>query len=52
VFKVGVPVPDCDVILLEGGKVQYGWPVVLDWVRSEFVGGVSQAKICCIADVD
>jgi len=51
VFKVGVSVPDCNMILIEEDKVQSGWAVVVDWVRSERVGGVSQAKICCIADV-
>ena len=52
VFEVGVPVADCDLVLVEEGKVQHGWPAVIDWVRSECVGDVGQAKICCIADVD
>jgi len=52
VFEVGMPVSDCNVFLVEEGKVQYGWPAVIDWVRSECVGGVRQAKICCIADVN
>jgi len=52
VFEVGMPVPDCNVFLVEEGKVQYGWSAVVDWVGSEHVGGVSQAKICCIADVN
>ena len=52
VFKVGVPVADCDVVLVEEGKVQHGWSAIVDWVRSECVGGVCETKICCIADVD
>jgi len=52
VFEVGVPVADCDLVLVEESKVQHGWPITVDWVRSERVGGVGQVKICCIADVD
>jgi len=51
-FEVGMPVADCDLVLVEEGKVQHGWPAVVDSVRSECVGGISQAKICRIADVD
>jgi len=52
VFKVGVPVGNCDLVLVEEDKVWYGWPVVVGWVGSEYVRGVSQAKIFCMADVD
>jgi len=52
VFEVGMPVSDYNLFLVEEGEVQYGWPAVVDWVRSECVGGVGQAKICCIADID
>jgi len=51
VFEVGVPVTDYDLVLVEEGKVQHSWSAVVDWVRSECVGGVCKAKICCIADV-
>jgi len=46
-----VPVPDCDLVLVEEGKVQHGWPAVVDWVGGECVGDVCQVKICCVADV-
>jgi len=32
VFEMGVPVTDCDLILVEEGKVQHSWPAVVDWV--------------------
>jgi len=51
VFEVSVPVVDCDLVLVEKSKVHHGWPVVVDWVRSQCVGGVCKGKICCIADV-
>jgi len=49
---VGVPVPNCDVFLVEEGKVQDGWPVVVDSVGGGYVSSVCEAKICSIADVD
>jgi len=52
VFEVGIPVADSNLVLVVEGKVQHGWSAVVDWVRSEYVGGVCKAKICCIADVD
>jgi len=52
VFKIHVPVPDCDLVLVEEDEVQYGWPAVVEWIRSECVGSVCQAKICYIADVN
>jgi len=52
VFEVGVPVADCDLVLVKEGKVQYGWPAVVGWVRSECVGDVCKTKISCIAYVD
>ena len=52
VFESGMPVADCNLVLVEEGKVQHGWFAVGDWVRSECVGSISQANICCIADVD
>jgi len=52
VFEMGVPVSDCDLIMVEEGEGQHSWPVVIDWVRGEYVGGVGQAKVCCVADVD
>ena len=30
VFEVGMPVSDCNVFLVAEGKVQYGWPAVID----------------------
>jgi len=47
-----VPVPDCDVVLVEKDKVQHGWPIVVNWIEGGYVGGVCKAKICCIAEVD
>jgi len=52
VFQVGVPVPDCDMVLVEASKVQHDWPVVVDWVGGGCVGGVRDAEVCCIGDVD
>jgi len=52
VFGVGVPVADCDLLLVEEGKVQHDWFAIVDWVRSECIGGVCEAKISCVADVD
>jgi len=52
VFEVGMPVPDCDLVLIEEGKVQHSQPAIVDWVRGKCVGGVCEATICCIADVD
>jgi len=52
VFEMGVPVTDCDLVLVEKGKVQHGWAVVVDWVRNECVRGVCKTKIYYIADVD
>jgi len=46
-----VPVVDCDLVLVEEGKVQHSWSAVGDWVGSERIEGISQAKICRIADV-
>jgi len=51
VFEVGVPVAGCDSVLVEESKVQHGWPTVVDWVRSECVGGVCKSKVGCIVDV-
>ena len=51
-FKVGVPVSDYHLVFIEEGKIQHRWPAVVDWVRSECVGGVSKAKMCSLADVD
>jgi len=47
-----VPVLDCGLVLVEEGEVQHSWPVVGNWVGGKCVGGVCEAKICCIADVD
>ena len=47
-----MPVPDCNLFLVEEDKVQYGWPVVVDWVGGGCVGVISETKICCIGDVD
>jgi len=52
VFGVGMPVADCDLVLVEEGKVQYCWPTVVHWDGSEYIGGVCEAKICYIADLD
>ena len=51
-MTMGVPVADCNLVLVKVGKVQHGWLVVVDWARSEYVGGTGKAEICCIADVD
>jgi len=29
VFEVGVPVADCDLVLVEEGKVQHGWSAIV-----------------------
>jgi len=47
-----MPVADRDLVLVEEGEVQHSWSAVVDLVRSECVGSVCKAKICCIADVD
>jgi len=47
-----MPLPDYYLVLVDKGQVQYGWPAIVDWVGSEYVGGVSQKKICCIADIE
>jgi len=47
-----VLVPNYDVFLVEEGKVQYSWPLIVDWVGGGYVGGVCEVKVYCIADVD
>jgi len=50
-FKVGVPVADYDLVLVEESKVQHSWSVIVDCVRSQCVGCVCKMKICYIVDV-
>jgi len=40
------------MVFVEEGKVQQGWPFVVEWVGGGCVGSIRKAKVCCIADVE